>query len=180
MGFELTAGGKGKIGPVDVNVYGGYNYCFPADLSAFPGLNDLGNYLDTMFRYYGNHLLDSANVRGALLYFRNRHTLRADVELGWKNMNIGTTFYFMSTFENIDPNFVFIELAIPDFVTPWINTHNNYRGDFTMDARASYYFQKIRMKVSFLMKNVTNLEYIARPGVMNNPRSFNVRLDWDF
>jgi len=180
MGFEVTVGGKGKIGPIQINAYAGYNYCFPADLGAFPGLKNVGNYLDTMFKYFGNHLLDSNGVNKSILYFRNRHTLRADVDLNWKNLSVGTTFYFMSTFENIDPNFAFIELAIPGFVSPWVDTHKNYRGDFTMDARASYYFDKIKMKVSFIIKNATNLEYIARPGVMNPPRSFNVRLDWSF
>jgi iron complex outermembrane receptor protein len=180
MGFELTVGGRGMIGPVEVNTYAGYNYYFPADLTAFPGLNNVGNYLDTMFRFFGNHLLDSAGLNKMILPFRNRHTLRADVELTWKNMSVGSTFYFMSTYEYIDPNFLFIELAIPDFISPWVNTHNNYRGDFTMDFRASYLFKKWNAKVSFIVKNLTNLEYMARPGVMNVPRNFNLRLDFNF
>ncbi len=180
MGFEFTVGGKGNIGPVQVNAYGGYNYCFPANLSSHPGLNNLGNYLDTMFRYFGNHLLDSSSFNDMLLPFRNRHTLRADVDLMWKNISVGSTFYFMSTYEYIDPNFIFMEIAIIDFINPWITTHKGYRGDFTMDVRASYHFKKINTKVSFLIKNLTNLDYMARPGVMNPPRSFNVRLDFNF
>lgn len=179
MGFEFTVGGKGKIGPIDVNTYAGYNYSFPADLSNNPGLNNVGNYLDTMFRFFGNHLLDSSSNK-ILLPFRNRHTLRADVELEWKSFSVGSTFYFVSTYENIDPNFIFIELAIADFITPWIDTHKNYRGDFTMDIRASYTYKKWNAKFSFLIKNLTNLEYISRPGIMNLPRSFNMRLDFSF
>lgn len=180
MGIELTVGGRGLIGPVELNTYAGYNYCLPADLSVFPGLNDVGNYLDTMFKFYDKHLLDSSSFNRMILPFRNRHTFKADLELTWKNMSVGSTFYYMSTYENIDPNFVFIEFAIADFITPWIETHKNYRGDFTMDLRASYLFKKWNMKVSFLIKNLTNLEYMARPGVMNVPRSFNMRLDFSF
>ena len=180
MGFEITAGGKGYIGPVQVNTYVGYNYSMPVDLSAFPGLKDVGHYLDTMFKFFGNHLLDSSSLNKMLLPFRNRHTVRADVELTWKNMSVGSTFYFMSTYENIDHNFVFIEVAIPGFISPWIDTHKNYRGDFTMDMRASYTIPKIKTKINFVVKNLTNLEYMARPGVMNVPRSFNVRVDFNF
>ncbi len=179
MGFEVTVGGKGNIGPVQLNAYAGYNYAFPADLSAFPTLVNVGAYLDTMFRIFGQHMLDSANNK-MILPFRNRHTVRADIDLQWKGIGFGTTFYYMSTYENIDPNFLFIELAIPNFISPWINNHKNDAGDFTMDMRASYTFKKWKAKVSFLIKNLTNLEYIARPGVMNLPRSFNLRLDFNF
>jgi iron complex outermembrane receptor protein len=179
MGFELTLGGKGQIGPVEVNTYAGYNYSFPANLSAYPGLNNVGNYLDTMFRFFGDHLLDSSN-NSMILPFRNRHTLRADVEFSWKSLSVGSTFYYMSTIEYIDPSFSYLELAIPGFIVPWIETHKNYRGDFTMDIRGSYTFKKWNAKISFIVKNLTNLEYAARPGIMNLPRSFNMRLDFNF
>ena len=179
-GFELTVGGRGKIGPIEVNTYAGYNYCFPANLSKNPGMENVGNYLDTMFKYFGNHLLDSNSINGSILPFRNRHTFKADVELGWKGISVGATFYYTSTYENIDPNFLFMELAISDFIQPWITTHKGYSGDFVCDLRASYLFKKWNMKVSFLVKNLTNLEYMARPGVMNVPRNFAVRLDFSF
>lgn len=179
MGFELMTGGKGSIGPVELNFYAGYNYSFPADLSAHPNLNNVGVYIDSMFSTFGKQMLGDTNST-MILPFRNRHTLRADIDLTWKNLSFGTTFYYMSTHENLDKNFTFIEIAIFKFVSPWINNHIGYPGDFTMDMRAAYTFKKLNTKVSFIIKNLTNLEFAARPGIMNPPRSFNVRLDFNF
>lgn len=179
MGFEMSIQGKGKIGPVQVNSYLSYNYSFPGNLSNAKSLENVGNYLQTMFSNFATPLMGDIKD-STLLSFRNRHIFRGDIELEWNNISIGTTLYYTGLMERVDPNFIIIELAQPNFITPYINSHKGIMGDFVADVRMSYQFRKYPIKVNFIIKNVGNLEYVARPGIMNPIRSFNLRVDFNF
>lgn len=176
-GFEATLVGKGKIGPIEIIPMIGYTYTYPANLEASPSQRDVGNFLTNMFTTMPQNLLTTPGD-SLLLPFRNRHMFRTDLQLGYKDFDFGISMYYNSFVEKIDQNFAYIEVANPGFLLPYLEQRKDRNGDFTMDLRASYKFQKWNMKVSFVMKNVTNLEYAGRPGIMSAPRSFTLR--WDF
>lgn len=178
-GFELTLTGKGKIGPIEVLPQIGYTYTYPADLSSTPSQRDVGNFLNNMFSTFGQNLLSTPRDT-LLLAFRNRHTFRGNLDLLWNNIGIGTTIYYSTFIEKIDPNLLYLEIAIPGFITPYIDSRADRNGDFMLDLRASYNIEKLHTKISFVVKNVTNLEYAGRPGMLSPLRSFNLRFDFSF
>lgn len=178
-GFELTLMGKGKIGPVEIIPQIGYTYTYPGNLSESPSQENVGNYLSNMFSTFGQNLSNSAQD-SLLLPFRNRHMFRGNLDVTWKGFSVGTTLYYNTFMEKIDPNILYLEVAIPGFITPYVNNRQDRSGDFFMDLRASYLFAKWKTKVSFVIKNVTNLEYAARPGILSPIRSFNLRFDFNF
>jgi len=178
-GFELTLTGKGKIGPVEIIPQFGYTYSYPADLSESPSQQNVGNFLHNMFSTFGQNLLGDSRD-SLLLSFRNRHVFRWNLDLVWKNISIGTTIYYTTFFEKIDPNILTIEMAIPGFITPYLEQRKDRNGDFMADFRASYQFPKWHTKISFVVKNATNLEYASRPGMLAPLRSFNLRFDFNF
>ena len=55
------------------------------------------------------------------------------------------------------------------------------KGDFILDARASYTFGKNdEAKIAFIVKNVLNHEYALRPGILEAPRTYTIRFDVTF
>lgn len=178
-GFELTLAGKGKIGPVEIVPQIGYTYSYPADLNSSPSQEDVGNFLSNMFSTFGESLVNDPRDT-LLLPFRNRHVFRGNVDISWKGFSIGTTLSYSSFMERIDDNMLYLEIAIPGFITPYINARQDRDGDFIVDLRASYHFEKWHTRVSFVVKNATNLEWAARPGILSPIRSFNLRFDFKF
>ena len=59
--------------------------------------------------------------------------------------------------------------------------HEVFKGDFIVDVRAGYFVGKNdEMKISFIVKNLTNHEYSLRPGLIDAPRNYTVRFDFKF
>jgi iron complex outermembrane receptor protein len=176
-GLEFSLTGNGKIGEVELIPFMGYTYTYPGDLKESPEQQDVGVFLNNMFSTFGKNLLKTPES-DLLLPFRNRHMVRFDLQANWKNYGLGMNIQYNTFMEKIDKNFMYIELAIPGFYTTYVNNRMDRDGDFILDLRGSYRIPKFNSTISFIVKNATNLEYAARPGIMNAPRSFTLR--WDF
>lgn len=178
-GFEISLIGQGTIGPVEIIPFIGYTYSYPGDLSKSPSQRNVGNFLSNMFENFGKNLLKTPGDT-LLLPFRNRHMLRFDLQLNWKNWGLGVDMQLNTFMEKIDQNFAYIELILPNFFSGYVNSRMDRNSDFICDIRASYAIPKWKSKITFLIKNVANLEYAARPGIMNAPRNFTIRWDFNF
>lgn len=115
-----------------------------------------------------------------LLPFRNRHMIRLDLQMNWKDFGLGLNMMYNTFMEKVDKNFTFLNIVIPNFYTGYINNRLHRDGDFIVDIRASYRIKKWNSKVSFIIKNLGKLEYAARPGIMNAARNFILRWDFNF
>jgi len=182
-GYEIGLSGTGKIGPVGVQILGGYTYTWPgkSDPNAPDSLKyTVGSFIKDMF-YYNFHKVDlSAQDTSKLLYYRIRHLFRADIELTYWKVYVGATLNYGSAPEKIPPLFnQAADLLFGDFyaITKYLTKHS--KGDFFMDIRAGIKFDE-HFRLGFILKNATNHIYSLRPGKLEPLRNFTVQLRYTF
>lgn len=106
-----------------------------------------------------------------VLKYRSRNSYKFDIESQLKRFSIGFAGTYYSFQEAIDRTF--------EFIVPGIKSYRemNNGGVTLLDLRVAYRPMD-NLKLSFLVNNVGNAEYVSRPGLMEVPRSFALRLDW--
>ncbi|MBK9285391.1 MAG: TonB-dependent receptor [Sphingobacteriaceae bacterium] len=168
-GGEISLTGTGKIGPVNLTLFGGYTFINPVS----------PNY---------NPLTDTLGLPGIkTLKYRNRHLLKNDIQLDYKFISIGYSVRYQSKIENIDRRFVISVLheyndiangvnwdEIPStYILPGLRENlNDFQKDVWIhDARISFNLNK-QLKFSFIVNNITNVEYQSRPGDVRPPTQY--------
>jgi len=169
-GYEASLIGKGKIGPIGVTVFGGYTYSYPGNLKSDSTQKNVGTYVSNMFKHYGR--MDVADTN-KVMQLRNKHIVRFDLQLDYKAYSLGTSVYYNSFPDRIDGIYYIVFKGLETFADKRQN------GDWVMDARVSVKIKK-HLQVSFIAKNLTNLEYANRPGVMDPPRNYAFQLRYTF
>lgn len=184
FGWEASIAGKGKIGPVEISTLAGYTYFYPANLAGTEDLGNIGDstqqnigtFLKNSFKYFAKRL--EGEETNKLLQFRQRHLLRGDIELTYKKFSLGYSLQYNSFFERIPNEFIAAVNVIetnntshspPYSLEKYIKDHSN--GDWVMDARLGYDIKE-NVRLGFLVKNFTNLEYAFRPGKADAPMNF--------
>jgi iron complex outermembrane receptor protein len=155
-GFELSCGAEGKLFKIPLDIIAGYTYINPIQTD-FVAERDTGK--------------NSSNEN--ILKYRYKHTLKADVRVTIKKINIGIGVKYNSFMENIDAVF---NLLIPG-VLHYRETHS--KGDTVYDASIGYMIDQ-NVKVALICKNLTNHEYVSRPADMQPPRSFVLQVNCSF
>jgi iron complex outermembrane receptor protein len=164
-GFEGNITGRGEIGPVTIRSMFGYTYNFPVDLGKNDKYRNIGFYLGEMF---GNFAKPYGPQDTVLLKYRNRHMVRLDLEADYYKFTLGITLYYNSFMESFDQVMYVFD------VDTYFKKRANSKGDFIVDLRLAYNLTK-QAKVSFIVKNATNLNYANRPGMMNSPISYSLQ-----
>ena len=157
-GFETTLVGTGKLYIVPVTVMAGYTYINPIDLN----VAEAG---DTSQNKY--------------LKYRYKHSVKGDLELAPGRFTLGYTIIYNSRMENIDEVFlnpIIGELILPGFPDYWA-THNT--GYVIMNARVLYDVADF-MNIGLILQNLTNKEYMGRPGDIRPPRNITFQLTFRF
>lgn len=174
-GYEFGLRSKGKIGPVEVTALVGYTYNYPINLDSAQSYT-AGQYLGEFFTYMSERIdADNQDVE-KLLKLRPRHLVKGDVQLGYKKFNIGFTLIYGSYPENIPE----VETFAVDAISGEFGATERYskaheKGDLVMNMRASYQvFEKL--KVSFIVNNLTNRIYSYRPSKVEPIRNFTLQL----
>ncbi len=109
------------------------------------------------------------------LKYRRKHSGKVTHFTRWKRMEAGFSFYAKSKILNIDDVFLnpfTREAILPGFYDYW--TANN-KGYFTIDLSSGYRLSNI-LTLSCVIKNLTNEEYMGRPGDIQPHRSISLRL----
>jgi len=179
-GTEITLAGEGKLAhKFPMNLLLGYTYIKP----------EFKNWEDPI-ESTGQSPAETSITEYNVLKYRFRHTFTGSWDINFKGLEIGFSGQFFSFMENGD-------LALfNDVVTPGVidfresrlkkdweskKPQHQHKGDFIVDARIGYYFGKNdQAKISFLMKNIGNREYTLRPALVEAPRSYAARLDFNF
>lgn len=180
-GVETTLAGEGKLAnkfPVTMLIgYTWINPQFKGFDEPIPGALDNSTPRD-------NSLIKDYNV----LKYRFRHTFNGGFDMKFNFVEFGVTAQYLSFMENIDEVFT---LFIPGLLD-WRESRQRddfesrdpkraYKGDFVLDARIGFYFGKNEQaKISAQVKNITNREYSLRPALIEAPRSYGMRLDFNF
>ncbi len=182
-GFEVGVQGFGKLFGLPTTVLAGYTYIDPK-------FKDFG--LDLPEGSRGRINAQNSSVCSAdndpnkekcvnILKYRYKHTIKFDAETQIKKVYIGLAANYNSFMENIDALFETPLLTNTEGnsigLKEWRNEHNN--GDLILNVRAGYQITDI-IKASFLVNNLTNREYSSRPGKLDSPRHYTLRLDFKF
>ncbi|TFH27634.1 MAG: TonB-dependent receptor [Bacteroidia bacterium] len=158
-GVEGTLSAAGKAGPVGLQLSGGYTFMNPVDPS----------------------LLDSAEIveeEGHVLKYRRRHLLKGDLEASVWKIFAGINLQYNSRMINVDE--VFLDplignLLLPGFPQYW----EDHATAYTMiDFRLGWNITEM-IRVTAILRNAFNVEYLGRPGDIGQPRNITVQLRLD-
>jgi iron complex outermembrane receptor protein len=159
-GIEFSMNSSGKIGEVEVLTLLGYTYMNPISLNTDP------IYTATF-----------SDTTGSMLKYRFKHLAKADIECNYKKFGVGFSARYNSFMRNID-------LAFEDGVLGQeiLVGMANYRAQFNkgvpvFDLRFNYAITEA-FKCNLILNNVTNAEYVSRPGAIQAPRNFVVQLQY--
>jgi iron complex outermembrane receptor protein len=144
-----------EFGKVNASLIGGYTYIYPIEYNSLTGKNT-----DTYLKY------------------RRKHSSKINVLATMEKIDIDISILFKSKTLNIDNVFLdptSRESILPGFYDYWLE---NNRGYVLMDGSVGYKINKFR--ISFAVKNITNTEYMGRPGDIQPHRNFSVRFTGNF
>lgn len=160
-GIDMSVVGSGKIGNVETTVLAGYTYIVPTNLTYWR---------DTTLQNDPFRL--EARIRNTDLKYRSRHLVKSDVQIDYKKFTTGLSFRYNSFIRNIDV--LFEDTTVNIMPGLWYFRRKNQNGDYIFDYRVGYQVNE-KWKVSLIINNVLNREYMLRPGDMQPPRLFQVQ-----
>jgi len=143
-------------GKLNTTLSGGYTYIYPVEFNKTTN-KDTDIYLK----------------------YRRKHSARISLDNSYKKIDLGLTFFFRSKILEIDDVFLnelTRESILPGFYDYWLV---NNKGYFLMDASLGYNINRT-LNLSMVIKNVTNSEYMGRPGDIQPHRNFSIRLSGRF
>ena len=155
-GSELEFLLNRSFGGFNTTISGGYTFIYPVEFNAYTHKNT-----DIYLKY------------------RRKHTGKLSVNSTWKRFDLGLDFYARSKILNIDDVFLnpsTREKILPGFFDYWNGHHTGY---FLMDGNIGYRLTSV-LSLSLVIKNITNTEYMGRPGDIQPQRNFSIRLSGKF
>ena len=154
-GIDISLVGQGQIGDVTLNVLAGYTY------------------IDPKFKEFSETDQFSSSVDYNILKYRNKHSVKMDLELGYRSWTFAVAGLYNSHMEAIDAAF---EQFIPGLKEYREQDQDGFR---VFDLRLSRHFTD-KLKLSLLAKNILNEEYTVRPAQLEAPRNITFRADYSF
>jgi iron complex outermembrane receptor protein len=155
-GAELEVHMSRPVGKMTASVTGGYTFIRPMEINAWTG-RSTGVFL----KYRRSH-----NAKIGLMATGNRVEAGLDMFVRSRTLNIDDVFLNPTTRESI----------LPGFYDYW-QDHN--RGYVLMDGNLGFRLSAA-LKISLAVRNLTNTEYMGRPGDIQPHRNFSLRLSGKF
>ncbi|HZH87396.1 MAG TPA: TonB-dependent receptor [Brumimicrobium sp.] len=171
-GIELSINGTGNIGPVEITTLLGYTYMNPIVLNP-----------DSSYIYgeFGNGGV--SDTTSNMLKYRFKHLAKGDIQLKYMKLMLGFSGRYNSFMENIDNSF---ENGVNTImgntqILPGLKSYRerNNKGDLVFDARLGYQLNNT-FQFHFIINNIFNREYMTRPGDIQAPRQFVIRVQAKF
>ena len=155
VGIDATVTGAGKLFGIPTTLLLGYTYTNPVDLSWNPE--------DTTI---------ILPVENNILKYRSYHSVKGDIEFNYNKLSTGLSFIYSSQMINIDRIFEEEIIAGIDPILPGLKEYReeNNNGYYIIDYRVSYQVTEFS-KLSIIVKNILNEEYMGRPGDIRPPRN---------
>ena len=160
IGAEFSLSGQGRVGPVELFVSAGYTIMDPVNPLL---LDSLGRTDDEAY----------------VLNYRRRHLVKSDFEAEFKGVFAGMNLQYNSRMINVDEAFINPILAdniLPGFPDYWNNEAGGY---LLVDFRLGWNISRV-FRISALMVNAFNVEYLGRPGDIGPPRQFTLQMKLTF
>lgn len=171
-GFEFSATGDGRLGPVPVRVVAGYTYNYAGDLANDPAQDSVHVYVQNFLQSFGE-ARDSLVAAGSLLKYRNKGALKVDVEWDVGPFVAGLAVNHQSFIDAVDWYF-------EELISGLVNYREQFqRGATRWDARLSYKTPDGN-RFSLVVNNLNNGIVSTRPGIVGAPRHVMLRFDTTF
>lgn len=107
-----------------------------------------------------------------MLKYRFNHMFKGDVELVYRNWNLGVSCRYTSFMKNIDRVFEDALIGGEEILRGLKRYRQiNNRGLSIFDVRVGYKISE-QLQISFIVNNLLNTEYMSRPGAIQPPRMF--------
>ncbi len=145
-----------SFGKFETTVTGGYTFIYPVEYNSFTHQNT-----DIYLKY------------------RRKHSAKMSLNSTWKRFELGLDLFIRSKTLSIDDVFLnpsSREQILPGFYDYWLENNTGY---FLMDGNIGFSITEV-IKVSLAVKNITNTEYMGRPGDIQPHRNFSLRLSGNF
>ncbi len=179
MGFQAQNVGHTRITGADINITGtgqvfgtpvtlmlGYVYTKPIDL----------NFRDHIYETSANpDSVLSANPDTIMLKYRFYHSVKGDIQVDYKKFSMGINFIYNSYMINVDS--IFLQpLSGNTYIVPGYAAYRekNNKGYAVWDLRLSYRLTQ-GSKLSVIINNLFNTEYMTRPTDLRPPRNVAVQ-----
>jgi outer membrane receptor protein involved in Fe transport len=173
-GIELSLSGQGKLNEdLSINVLGGYTYMNPIPLNISEIYAQTTSIVgeDTTIN---NITYNNSSSDASVLKYRYQHIAKLDIEVKYKKITIGSSYRYNDFMKNIDWIFA-SDLFATSTVTGINEAREKFKnGDFIVDLRTSYQINKTT-KISLVINNLLNREYMSRPANMMPPRTIAVQ-----
>lgn len=150
-GYELECTLNNTFGRFNTTFTGGYIYMYPVEFNEYTRKNT-----DIFLKY------------------RRKHSAKLGIEAGYKKIELALNVFAKSRILSIDDVFLdesTRESFLPGFYEYWTNDN---KGFILADTYLRYYIND-RYMLSFSVKNITNTEYMGRPGDIQPQRNFSLR-----
>ena len=154
-GSEIELMLSREFGKLNTSIIGGYTYIYPVEYNTLTGKDT-----DTYLKY------------------RRKHSGKINARVAMEKVDLDFSIMFKSKTLNIDYVFLdpsFRESILPGFYDYWLE---NNRGYVLMDGSVGYKINKFR--ISIAVKNITNTEYMGRPGDIQPHRNFSLRFTGNY
>jgi outer membrane receptor protein involved in Fe transport len=155
-GYELEFILNRIQGGLNTTLTGGYTYIYPVEFNQVTHKNT-----DIFLKY------------------RRKHSVKISLNTSYKRFDLGLSLYAKSKILNIDNVFIdesTRESILPGFYGYWLKKNTGY---ILLDGNAGYKISKT-LSLSLAVKNITNTEYMGRPGDIQPQRNFSLRLSGKF
>jgi outer membrane cobalamin receptor len=155
-GYEMEFLLNRTEGLFNCTLTGGYTFIYPVEYNRVTNKNS-----DTYLKY------------------RRKHSAKISMNTTYRKFDLEINFYAKSKILNIDNVFLdesTRESILPGFYDYWLKNNTGY---FLIDGNLTYNLNKI-MDLSLAVKNITNTEYMGRPGDIQPQRNFSLRLSGKF
>jgi outer membrane receptor protein involved in Fe transport len=155
-GFEIEYTLNKAIGRITNTINGGYVFMYPSEFNTYTGKNT-----------------------GTMLKYRRKHSGNLNILSTYKKLDLGVSFTAKSRILNIDDVFLnplTREAILPGFFDYW-NSHN--KAYLIVDLQSGYRILN-NYTLSLVVKNITNTEYMGRPGDIQPHRNYSLRISGTF
>ncbi|MGB8492323.1 MAG: TonB-dependent receptor [Bacteroidales bacterium] len=151
-GFELDYSLGRSFGKARMTLTGGYTFTYPVEYNSITHKNT-----------------------STYLKYRRKHNVSTSFTVLLKKYNLGLDLYYRSKILNIDDVFLSTPI-LPGFAGYWASDNTGY---FLLDGSFGYRITG-NFTISVAVKNITDTEYMGRPGDIQPQRNYSLRLTGKF
>ena len=177
-GVELSVNGVGKINQnLKINLIGGYTYMNPIPLEPDKVYTESIGQVSINGELIGPELTyNNSSSDPSILKYRYQHIAKIDAEMTYLNKYVlGSSVRYNDFMKNIDK--VFTDEWLNQELIPGINEAREKfkNGDIIFDLRLGYHMDR-NSKLSLIVNNLFNREYMSRPADMQPQRTIALQL----